>query len=379
MATVAEASKALEEAKTRQTTASTKADTLRVRLDEMCPSVEHRVKALGGDLKLARQRVQRSLDDIAAELAILDGPDDGSNSDGTALERATKEHDRLTRQFAGDKATVETATKNRSDAEGALAALETDAAALRGQLTAINRLALESRLQKAIGNPVFQIPGSPQLGPAAAQTTLESLRQQLDRCTNDLNHARGQLHLIAGHVGSERLAQQQEAMNLAHEEVLERERTERGALRLLREIENVEEERATHLGRALAGPVTGAFRALTDGRYGLISLAPGLKTEHVEAHGGARQLEHLSVGTREQLAILLRLAIAGYLQTAVVLDDQLVHSDTERLAWFSDRLRASAREHDHQVIIFTCRPGDYLSREADSAVTVVDLAALISR
>src|SRR5207247_5766540 len=52
----------------------------------------------------------------------------------------------------------------------------------------------------------------------------------------------------------------------------------------------------------------------------------------------ARQLEQLSVGTREQLATLLRLAIAGYLHTAVVLDDQLVHSDSERLGWFSERL-----------------------------------------
>jgi hypothetical protein len=379
MATVAEASKALEEAKTRQTTASTKANTLRVRLDEMRPSVEHRVKALDDDLKLARQRVQQSLDDIAAEVATLDRPDAGSDSDWTALERATKEHDRLTRQFAGDRATLETATKNRSNAEGTLAALETDAAARRGQLTAINRPVLESRLQKATSDQVFQIPDSPQRDPAAAQATLEGMQQQLDRCTTDLNHARGQLHLIAGHVGSERLAQQQEAVNLSHAEVLERERTERAALRLLREIENVEAERATHLGRALAGPITEAFRALTGGRYGSISLASDLKTEHIEALGGTRQLEHVSVGTREQLATLIRLAIAGYLHTAVVLDDQLVHSDSERLAWFRERLCASAREHDHQVIVFTCRPGDYLSGEADGVATVVDLAEFVSR
>jgi hypothetical protein len=304
MPIVAEASKVLEEAKTRQTTSSTKADTLRVRLDEMRPSVEQRVKALDGDLKLARQRVQQSLDDIAAELATVDRPDTGSDSDGTALERATKEHDRLTQQFASDRSTLETATKNRSDAEGTLAALETDAAARRGQLTAINRPVLESRLQKATSSQVFQIPDSPELDFAAAQATFEGLQQQQDRCTNDLNHARGQLHLIAGHVGSERLAQQQETVDLAHAEALERERTERAALRLLREIENVEAQRATHLGRALAGPITDAFRALTGGRYGPISLAPDLKTEHIEAHGGTRQLEHVSVGTREQLATL---------------------------------------------------------------------------
>src|SRR5262249_26158265 len=193
-------------------------------------------------------------------------------------------------------------------------------------------------LQKAISDPVFQTPDSPQLDSAAARATLEGLQQRLDRCTNDLNHARGQLHLIAGHVGSERLAQQQETVSLAHAEALERERTERAALRLLREIENAEAERATHLGQALAGPITEAFRTLTGGRYGPTSLAPDLKTEHIEADGGTRQLERLSVGTREQLATLIRLAIAGYLHTAVVLDDQLVHSDSERLEWFRKRL-----------------------------------------
>jgi hypothetical protein len=308
----------------------------------------------------------------------LDRPTAASDSDGSALERASKEHDRLMGQFAGDRATLETATKSRSDAEKALTALETDAAVRRGQLTAIERPGLELRLQKIADDQVFQIPDSPHLDPDAAQATFERLQQQLERCTNDLNHARGQLHLIAGHVGSERLTQQQEAVDVAHAEVLERERTERAALRLLREIEGVEAERATHLGRALAGPITEAFRALTGGRYGPISLAPDLRAEHIEVDGGTRQLEHLSVGTREQLATLLRLAIAGYLHTAVVLDDQLVHSDSERLAWFRERLCGSAREHDHQVIVFTCRPDDYVPGEADAAATVVDLAELVS-
>jgi uncharacterized protein YhaN len=90
-------------------------------------------------------------------------------------------------------------------------------------------------------------------------------------------------------------------------------------------------------------------------------------------------LGHVSVGTREQLATLLRLAIAGYLQTAVVLDDQLVHSDTGRLEWFKRCLRESARNHDHQVIVFTCRPGDYLASDGtDDGVTAIDLTAFVS-
>lgn len=76
-----------------------------------------------------------------------------------------------------------------------------------------------------------------------------------------------------------------------------------------------------------------------------------------------------------------RLAIAAHLQTALVLDDELVHSDSARLNWFRERLRSSVRQHCHQVIVFTCRPGDYLSADAqaeDDSVAVVDLVAQLA-
>jgi uncharacterized protein YhaN len=97
--------------------------------------------------------------------------------------------------------------------------------------------------------------------------------------------------------------------------------------------------------------------------------------------GAPREVSELSVGTKEQLATLIRLAIAAHLQTSVVLDDQLVHSDSERLKWFGQRLGSSAREHCHQVIVFTCRPGDYLSADTqteDDSVAVVDLVAQLA-
>ena len=79
-------------------------------------------------------------------------------------------------------------------------------------------------------------------------SVVKSLQDRRQRCTDDLNHTKGQLHLIAGHVGSERLAQQEEVVKLTRAELLERELTEHAARRLLIEIEKVEAERATHLG-----------------------------------------------------------------------------------------------------------------------------------
>jgi hypothetical protein len=45
-----------------------------------------------------------------------------------------------------------------------------------------------------------------------------------------------------------------------------------------------------------------------------------------------------------------------------VLDDQLVQSDGPRMDWFRALLTDKAR--DFQVIVFTCRQGDYLPAKA---------------
>jgi hypothetical protein len=56
-------------------------------------------------------------------------------------------------------------------------------------------------------------------------------------------------------------------------------------------------------------------------------------------------------------------ALAAHLRSVVVLDDQLTHSDPCRTAWFRNRLRAGVRDHDHQIIVITCRPLDYVRPE----------------
>lgn len=68
-------------------------------------------------------------------------------------------------------------------------------------------------------------------------------------------------------------------------------------------------------------------------------------------------LDALSVGTRDQIATLLRLTIAEQLRSAIILDDHLAHTDPERLAWFRTLLAESASKT--QVIVITCRAEDY--------------------
>ena len=84
----------------------------------------------------------------------------------------------------------------------------------------------------------------------------------------------------------------------------------------------------------------------------------------------------LSIGTREQLCILVRLAFAVYLRqkgypAAVILDDALVYADDERLERMQLALRKAAETV--QILILTCRPRDWrefgapIRRLADAA------------
>jgi hypothetical protein len=327
--------------------------------------------------------VEGYLGEIAAKWKALESaPSEGPSSTSELFAKAKQQYAELEAKVDVDRRSHEAARAALSEAGLKVASLKTEIASKQGELKAIDRATLEVRLQTALDDPVFHLPESegPELGVAA--DTLEGVKRKLEECDSRLNAAKGQLHLVAGHVGSERLAQQEEAVRYAREGVLERERTEMAALRLLNEIRSVEAERTSHLGRTLAGPITETFRALTGGRYGQIELDPELRTRDVAAMGAPRDVSELSVGTKEQLATLIRLAVAAHLQTAVILDDQLVHSDTARLKWFRQRLRSSVREHGHQVIVLTCRPGDYLpgdSQTEDGSVAVVDLGAQLAQ
>ncbi|MDW8123641.1 MAG: AAA family ATPase [Geminicoccaceae bacterium] len=82
----------------------------------------------------------------------------------------------------------------------------------------------------------------------------------------------------------------------------------------------------------------------------------------------AERLEELSVGTREQLAILVRLALADLLREregeapCLLLDDALVFSDERRFARMKTILAGAAEQQ--QIVILTCRPRDWADLQA---------------
>lgn len=88
-------------------------------------------------------------------------------------------------------------------------------------------------------------------------------------------------------------------------------------------------------------------------------LAPVALTR-MQAHGlESGACDDLSVGAREQMGVLARLAYADLLReagrpTLIILDDALVHSDAIRLEQMKRVLFDAAQRH--QMLVFTCHP-----------------------
>ena len=274
--------------------------------------------------QLARQRVEEKQAAVDAATHARAAAHQDVEDQRSALDRARGEHSAL--KAAADHLPRETAAKELNAKRAALDALPTPPGA-----TVEERDALRNRL--------------------------ESLKRELESKRDDLSKAEGALAHVGGAVVAERCNEVQSALGDAtdRQRVLE---TDAQAWRLLQEVLHESESAGMkHLGRVLAEDVGRRFQDLTGGRYGTLDLGPNVETLAVQAQGAARSVSALSVGTREQLATLLRLAIAESLGSAIVLDDHLVEADATRLEWFVDVLRRAAEKI--QVVVLTCRRRDY--------------------
>jgi hypothetical protein len=239
--------------------------------------------------------------------------------------------------------------------------------ALFAQLQAMNREGAAALVVERT-RELDTLPSSPTVSESdvvAAENRLEQANRDLESAKEDLHKAEGALSKVGGEPVREEVTRVEEALAAARE----RERDlviEADAWKLLRAtLVEVEKKESGHLGRALAGPVTARFAELTGRRYGNLRLDQALKAEGVDVAGAATPgpdvLGALSVGTRNQLATIVRLTIADQLKAAIILDDHLVNTDPTRLEWFRDALRKTAL--NTQVIVLTCRPEDYLTGE----------------
>jgi DNA repair exonuclease SbcCD ATPase subunit len=197
---------------------------------------------------------------------------------------------------------------------------------------------------------------------SAARNAAASLKSDLDGIEVNIHEAQGALRQVGGAVARERLRDASEAFELAERQERETEAEYEAWKLLLDQMKEADAAQSSNLGQALVPAITGRFQELTQRRYQTVQLTAQLGTEGIVVSGTVRSPAQISVGTREQLSTLYRLSLAEYLDTAIVLDDQLVQSDDTRMDWFRALLTEKAR--GFQIVVFTCRPSDYLAASA---------------
>lgn len=94
--------------------------------------------------------------------------------------------------------------------------------------------------------------------------------------------------------------------------------------------------------------------------------------------GSAEPFQNLSLGTREQISVLTRLAFAEVLSESgypavVILDDALVYSDETRFERMQEVLKRASEKF--QIIVMTCRERDY----ANMGVPLIKLAECVGK
>jgi AAA domain len=276
---------------------------------------------------------------------------------------------------SGARAAVERARAELELAEGARTAiLKAHAAeggrleALRKQRDSLDLQRAEMKLREASDrHGALPRPGKvvTDVDVRAARNAEAAVKADLDRIVSEIHKTHGALEQVGGAVARERLRDAIEAFDLAERHEREIEADYEAWLLLLQQMKEADAAQASNLGQVLAPAIAAKFEALTLKRYENVRLTAQLGTEGIVVGGALRAAERLSVGTREQLSTLYRLSLAEYLGTTVVLDDQLVQSDVTRLDWFRALLAEKARAF--QIIVFTCRPTDYLPKSAIAA------------
>ena len=219
------------------------------------------------------------------------------------------------------------------------------------------RSLLEARQRLALLPPLTN---PPTMSSQSAELELQRQDEELKRAEEALYAQQGQLQLLGGAVIAEQCEIEREVLDRLRAEASELEEEMEALRLLLNTLKEQDSVRSSNLGAVLARPVTERFLALAGPRYKHVAIDVGLTSAGVEAGGQRRDVRELSVGTKEQLAMLFRVVVASLLRTTLLLDDQLVQSDPSRLRWFRDEFQRCT-EGGTQIIIFTCRPDDYLA------------------
>jgi len=293
---------------------------------------------------------QAESEELAARVA-LEGATSQLNEAKLALSEATTLFEVASEELAAAMATLDDPlrAKRQADASRALTdalALENSARASLDEVTEQLRMVNVAVLQQDVER--FER-SAKQLEAAYGQRGNDIIRLEADL------EARGALGL------EETAADKQRELEQAERRCTELERRAKALSHLLKLLIEKRAALARRLRAPLQRHLTHYLQILFPGASIEVGedLSPGRITR-IHTNGAENgEFDELSVGAREQVGIIARLAYADLLQeagkpTLLMLDDALVHTDKDRLGHMKRVLYDAASRH--QILVFSCHP-----------------------
>ncbi len=317
---------------------------------------------------------EKNLQADSAELEVLDGFAETETAEARVAQDSASKAVETANECARSADSARNAAKQRVDSlEGELRARE--AAAEVEDMTA--SLALVEDREKALADLPESTSQVDEEQLTYARSEVELAKKELDRLRQEFSKQEGALEQVGGQYVDEKTSEAEEALIAATREEQDVELEYASWQLLLETLKEAESEDAVHLGNSLVVPISENMKELTRGRYDKVSLGPKLSGTSVSLDGSDRELDLLSIGTRDQLATLIRLAVAQAVKSALVLDDQLVQSDPKRMEWLTELMYKCA--DDFQVVVFTCRPEEYELPNQTARANWVNLEKVVER
>lgn len=193
------------------------------------------------------------------------------------------------------------------------------------------------------------------------ESEIQKLSQQIEQLDAELNQSIGtmsnQQPMYSLHVAA------MEALAAAESQE-EQTNTNAQCIEILKKaFEHAKKKLQEDVVMPLQTRVTARLRVLTNNHYKTAFVNEALRVVALAPqHVDSVEFEEISFGTQEQLTFLCRLSLAELLtesteRLTVILDDNLVHSDEERMSIMCKMLEEASE--NVQIIIFTCHPNRY--------------------
>ncbi|SEA59900.1 AAA family ATPase [Rubrimonas cliftonensis] len=327
----------------------------------------------------------RGLDALRAELAALRRAGAGA---AEADEQAPPDPDAAERAARAAEATLAAARQRQSDARGRLAGTASAQAVAASRLEDARRAA--EAADRRLGPSEARTPRETALAAesaaaveadAEARATLERLRAaapdlaaaeaaerravsaaanadaEIARLGVEIARLDGAVETVAGAAPEAALAETQGRRAAAEARAAALQAEADALSRLARALDDARAGASAHYFEPVLAELRPLLAMLMDSAEIAFDEAALLPSEMTRA-GRAEPVESLSGGTREQLAVLTRLAFARLIAKGggaapVILDDALAFSDDDRIERMFDALHRQAG--DLQIVVLTCR------------------------